>query len=194
MSSGNLPTWLSVIPPNLIGIYVFSWSILSFSNVFLQIFGFYIAARIITNSQPKRGLIQYIFFYCWVSFISGIVLIFQSIFLLSLSASWTSLSVANTFVRFGTWATIGITGITGMLFIWYWLKNQLSLSHIKFCQISLISYACSLLFISFSDFAMKTYFSLLINSIIAGVLVGFAFKLKLFMQLKLRDEKASAFP
>jgi hypothetical protein len=184
MTFGNVPAWLSVIPPNLLGIYLASWTVLSLSQVLLQLVGFYVAIRFLTNSKPKKALLLYLLFYCWVSIITGIILVVQATLVQSISASWGALSLFNHVFRYATWITMLITGLTGIIFIWFWLKGQIRQHLVKLGQISLLSYAVNLAFVSFSDFAMKTYFALLINSILVAILIFVALKIPTFMGLE----------
>ncbi len=184
MSFGNIPAWLSVIPPNLLSIYLSSWSVLSLSQVLLQLVGFYVAIRFLTSSKPKKALLLYLLFYCWVSTITGIILIVQATLVQSVSASWGALSLFNHVFRYATWITMLITGLTGVIFTWFWLKGKISQYLIKFGQISLLSYAVNLAFVSFSDFAMKTYFALLVNSILVAILIYLSLKIPRFMGME----------
>ena len=192
--TGTPPIWLSVIPENLLGIYLSSWSILSLSNILLQLVGIYIAIRIILNSNPQRAIIQYIFFFCWVTGISGIILCLQSILILSLTASWSSLMILTYILRVGTWISMIILGITGLVFVRNWLKDQIQSHHLKFGQISLIAFAIMHLFISFSDFAMKTYIALMLNCVIAGIIILFAWKLPIYWNIDRINEPESSRP
>ncbi|MFX1295057.1 MAG: hypothetical protein ACFFD2_09435 [Promethearchaeota archaeon] len=137
---GNPPAWMSVIPDNLLGIYLFSWGIISISNILLQLIGLYIALRIVMKLNPKRALIQFLFFYCWVLGVSGIILCLQSIVVLSLTASWSSITIFTYILLLGTWILMSIVGIFGVLFTQNWLKNQIERHHIlcydaTFCKL-----------------------------------------------------------
>jgi len=179
---GIPPVWMSVIPNNLVGIYLSSWSILSISHLFLQIFGIYIAIRIILNSKPQKAIIEYLFYFCWVIGLSGIILFLQSTIILSITDSWVSISIVFYIFNFGTWISMCFIGISGLIFIINWRKSQIKLQYIKFGQISLIEFGIMQILTSFSDFTMKTYFSLIFNSIIAGMLIIFALKLTKYFQ------------
>ncbi|HUX99079.1 MAG TPA: hypothetical protein VMV49_05960 [Candidatus Deferrimicrobium sp.] len=179
---GNPPVWMQVIPGDLLIIYLCSWSILSISNVILQIFGFYTAIRICLNSKPPTRIIYYLFFYCWMLGLSGIILLFQSITSLSLTNGWTSLAFSPYILYLTTWICMILTGITGIWFLWNWGRNKDPRVFLKFGQIAIISFCIMSLSISFSDIAMKTLMSLSFNVIIALILVIFAFKLPIYFQ------------
>jgi len=179
---GIPPVWMSVIPENLLIIYLSSWSILSISNITLQFIGFYVAVRIIRNSNPQKALIQFLYFYCWVIGLSGIILCIQSTIVLSLTASWASITIAPYILHFSTWILMSIIGISGIIFIKQWIKNQVQSKDLKFGQITLISFGIMHILISFSDFAMKSIPILAFNVIFAGLLIIFAFKIPVYFE------------
>lgn len=177
---GAPPSWMQVIPQNLFVIYIASWSLLSISNVILQFVGFYVAIRIIINSNPQKSIIQYLYFYCWVIGLSGIILCLQSVLVLSLTMSWSSITVAPYLINVMIWSFMMIAGIAGLVFVRDWMKNQLS--HLKAGQLSLVSYGVMYVLISFSDFAMKSVPSLVLSVFFAVLLIIYAFKIPSFLR------------
>jgi len=178
---GTSSLWMQVIPENLLGIYLSSWTVLSVSNMILQCFGIFIAIRVIFNKNIRKALIQFIIFYCWVLGISGIVLLFQSLLIFSISGIWSSLAVLPYLLSLTTWIGMIICGIFGLLFIQFWKQASFQRSDIKFGQIALIAYIIMYISISFSDFAMKEPVSLILNSLFAGILIIFAAKAPTFL-------------
>ncbi|MHA1652163.1 MAG: hypothetical protein ACTSYB_18430 [Candidatus Helarchaeota archaeon] len=181
---GTPPVWIQVIPDNLLGLYLAPWSILSISHILLTLIGMYIAIRILTNNTPQRALFQYIFFYCIVSGITGFTLLLQSLILTTITTTWSSVNIGSYTIRLGTWIFMSCFGITGTIFVKRWLKNQLKETDLRIGKIALISFVIMNLLISFSDFAMKTYFSLLLNSIIGFILILFALKLPRYLKVE----------
>lgn len=187
--SGNPPVWMSLIPENTLGVYLSSWSILSVSNLLLEITGIILALLIIINSKPLRAIVHYFFFYCWVSLISGIVLWVQSFVILSLTASWASMNVISYLFRLATWIFMCLFGISGMLYFRYLSKNTINKKAVRSIQVSLFSYSLMLLFISFSDIAMKTVLALVINSIIAGIMIYLSLKIPKYLESQKKGEE-----
>ena len=179
---GTPPVWMQVIPENLLMIYVSAWTLVSVSNIILQCFGIFIAFRIILDANPRKSLIQFLFFYCWVLSISGIILLLQSSLILSLTGTWSSLAVTPHIFASVTWIAMIVSGISGMLFIRFWRQEPSPISHVRFSQIALITYSLMYILVSFSDFAMKEIFGLALNCLFAGVLVLFALKIPRFLQ------------
>ncbi|MDD1778434.1 MAG: hypothetical protein LUQ65_09735 [Candidatus Helarchaeota archaeon] len=181
---GAPPIWMQVIPENLLVVYLSSWTLVSISNIVLQGFGIFIAFRIMLKADPRKSLIQFLFFYCWVLSISGITLLLQSLLILSLTGTWSSLAVAPYIFALATWITMIISGISGILFIRFWPHEPAPLSHVRLGQIALLAFSIMYLVVSFSDFAMKEIFSLVLGCLFAGVLVLFALKIPQFLQEK----------
>ena len=179
---GAPPVWMQVIPENLLMIYVSAWTLVSVSNIILQCFGIFIAFRIILDANPRKSLIQFLFFYCWVLSISGIILLLQSSLILSLTGTWSSLAVTPHILASVTWIAMIVSGISGLLFIRFWRQEPSPISHVRFSQIALITYSLMYILVSFSDFAMKEIFGLALNCLFAGVLVLFALKIPRFLQ------------
>ena len=188
---GNPPIWMQVIPANLLVIYLAAWTLLSISNILLQCFGIYIAFRIILNANPRKALIQFLFLYLWVLGFSGIILLLQSLLILSISGSWSSLAIMPYFLSLATWIGMIVCGIAGMLFLRFWQRANFQRSHIKFGQIALIAYIIMFISISFSDFAMKESLSLILNCLFAGILIIFALKLPSFLKTEKKESKFS---
>jgi hypothetical protein len=189
-SLGNPPVWITAIPGNLLGIYLSFWSVLSISHILLQFIGFYMAIRITFNSQPQQALIQFLFFYCWVIALSGLVLCLQSILITSLTASWTSLSIPSYILHFTSWISMCLVGITGLFFIIQCRKNQPPNRYVKFGQLALISFATLQMLISFSDIAMKSLMDLFLTTLLAIILLFFAFRLPIYLKKENQKDKS----
>ncbi len=181
---GAPPVWMQVINENLFITYVSIWSLLSISNLILQAAGIYIAIRIILNSNPKKGLTTYVFFYCWVLALSGILLSLQSLIIQTITGSWTTIAVAPYIFNFITWVFMVIAGVSGLFFIASWRKNRSQGQMIKFGQISLISFSVMYSLVSFSDIAMKEMTSLLFSTILSIVIIIFAMKIPYYLKDK----------
>lgn len=183
---GTPPIWMQVIPENLLMVYLSSWTLVSISNIVLQCFGIFIAIRIMLKANPHKSLIQFLFFYCWVLTISGITLFLQSSFILSLTGTWSSLAVTPYIFALVTWITMIISGISGILFIRFWSQEPAPLSHVRLGQIALFAFSIMYLVVSFSDFAMKEIFGLVLSCLLGGVLILFTLKIPQFLQKKKR--------
>lgn len=184
---GTPPVWMQVIPENLLAIYLSSWTLVSLSNIILQCFGIFFAFRIIRNADPRKSFIQFLFFYCWVLSISGIIYLIQSFLILSLTGTWASFAVTSFIFTLVTWIAMSVSGISGILFIRFWIKEPAPVSHVKFGQVALIAFSVMYLAVSFSDFAMKEIFNLVLSCLFVGVLVLFALKIPHFLQKKKSD-------
>jgi len=179
---GTPPIWMHVIPENLLVVYLSSWTLVSISNIVLQCFGIFIAFRIMLNANPRKSLIQFLFFYCWVLSLSGIVLLVESFLILSLTGIWSSLAVTPYIFTLATTIAMIVSGISGILFIRFWPQGSTPVSHVRLGQIALITFSIMNLVVSFSDFAMKEIISLVLSCLFAGVLIFFALKIPQFLQ------------
>ena len=179
---GAPPVWMQVIPKNLLVVYISSWSLLSISNLILQCIGFYVAIRIIFNSNPQKQITRFLFFYCWVISLSGIILCLQSALILGITASWSSITIVPFILHFSIWIFMGLVGISGIYMIRNLLKHQVNTHNIIYGQISLISFSVVRVLIEFNDFSMKTIPILLFNLGFALFLTIFAFKLPLYLK------------
>ena len=184
---GTPPLWMQAIPGDILTVYLSAWSLISISNVLLQVIGFYIAIRISMNVKPKKSLTQYLFFYCWVMAVSGLVLCLQAVIVPSLAASWSSIAVGPFILHFVTWISMIALGISGLLYLTNDKSHDQENQTLKFGQISLVSFSLMHLLISYSDFPMKTPIALAINTVISAVILIFAFKLpKLLKEVEMK--------
>lgn len=186
---GTPPVWMQVINPNLFVTYISTWSLLSISNLILQLVGLYIAIRIILNSNPKKGLITYLFYYCWVLALSGVIFPLQSIIAQTIMGSWGSIAIAPYVLNLITWLFMFLAGISGLIFITYWRKNHPTGRMLKFGQITLICYSVMFSLVSFSDIEMKTILSLVLTVIFSLVLAFFALKLRVYLKEEKKNDR-----
>jgi len=134
------------------------------------------------NSNPKKGFITCLFYYCWVLALSGVILPLQSIIVQTITGSWGSIALAPYILNLITWLFMVIAGISGLFFVGFWKKNQPKGRMLKFGQIALISFSLMFCLVSFSDIEMKTMLSLVLTVIFSFVLAFFALKLRVYLK------------